>query len=75
MIQAGKGGVNPPLQSEGIRAGGWALRPEPCDLNPATCDLNPASCDLLLHELDLTRTPGLVEPGLQRAVHAQGDEP
>ena len=30
---------------------------------------------LLLNQLDLTRPPGLVDPGLQGTVHAQGKPP
>ena len=29
----------------------------------------------LFHQLDLTRPPSLVDPGLQRAIHAQDNEP
>ena len=37
--------------------------------------ITPFSRSFLLNQLHLTRSPGLVDPGLQRAVHPQGNEP
>jgi hypothetical protein len=34
-----------------------------------------AGGERLFNELDLTRAPGLLDPGLERAIHAQTDEP